>query len=101
MPRVPWRSKPADPRYFRSQKSSTTLKELRMADIPVPEIVSAEKWQEERDELLAAEKQATRALDVLAARRRRLPMVRFDNDQYVFDTPDGPKRLLDLFGERR
>jgi predicted dithiol-disulfide oxidoreductase (DUF899 family) len=65
----------------------------------MPEIVSAEKWQEDRDELLAAEKAATRALDKIAARRRRLPMVRIDNDKYVFDTPDGPKRLLDLFGE--
>jgi predicted dithiol-disulfide oxidoreductase (DUF899 family) len=63
----------------------------------IPEIASAEQWQQARDELLQAEKEATRALDVLAARRRRLPMVRFDNSRYVFDTPDGPKSLLDLF----
>jgi predicted dithiol-disulfide oxidoreductase (DUF899 family) len=67
----------------------------------MPEIVSAEKWQQDRDELLKAEKEATRALDALAARRRRLPMVRFDNDKYVFASPDGPNRLLDLFGEQR
>jgi predicted dithiol-disulfide oxidoreductase (DUF899 family) len=66
--------------------------------MPMPEIVSAEKWHEERDALLKAEKEATRSLDAIAARRRRLPMVRFDNAKYVFDTPDGPKRLLDLFG---
>src|ERR1700729_3827293 len=66
----------------------------------LPEIVSAAEWQEDRDELLKAEKEATRALDVLAARRRRLPMVRFDNS-YVFDTPDGPKTLLDLFAGQR
>ena len=64
-----------------------------------PKIVSAEEWQRERDELLIAEKEATRALDALAARRRRLPMVRFGND-YVFDTPDGPRTLLDLFDGR-
>ena len=64
-----------------------------------PKIVSAEEWQRERDELLTAEKEATRALDALAARRRRLPMVRFRND-YVFDTPDGPRTLLDLFDGR-
>jgi len=64
---------------------------------PMPEIVSAEKWQQDRDELLKAEKNATRAQDALAARRRRLPMVKFDNSKYVFDTPDGPKTLLDLF----
>ena len=66
----------------------------------MPEIVSAEQWQADRDELLAAEKEATRALAKIAARRRRLPMVRFDNDKYVFDTPGGPKYLLDFFGER-
>src|SRR6202046_4413004 len=64
---------------------------------PMPEIVSAEKWQQDRDDLLKAEKEATRAQDVLAARRRRLPMVKFDSSKYVFDTPDGPKTLLDLF----
>ena len=63
----------------------------------LPEIVSAGQWQQDRDELLKAEKEATRALDALAARRRRLPMARFDNDRYVFDTPAGPKSLLDLF----
>jgi predicted dithiol-disulfide oxidoreductase (DUF899 family) len=67
----------------------------------MPEVVSAETWQQDRDELLKAEKEATRAMDVLAARRRRLPMVRFDNDKYVFDTPDGPKHLLDLFGDQQ
>jgi predicted dithiol-disulfide oxidoreductase (DUF899 family) len=63
-----------------------------------PKIVSAEEWQRERDELLIAEKEATRACDALAA-RRRLPMVRFGND-YVFDTPDGPRTLIDLFEGR-
>jgi predicted dithiol-disulfide oxidoreductase (DUF899 family) len=67
----------------------------------MPEIVSAEKWQEERDELLKREKELTRAMDALAARRRRLPMMKFDNDKYVFDTPDGPKHLLDLFAGRQ
>jgi len=64
-----------------------------------PPIVSAEEWQRQRDELLRAEKEATRTLDALAARRRRLPMVRFDNS-HTFDTPEGPKTLLDLFEGR-
>jgi len=64
-----------------------------------PTIVSASEWQEARDELLKAEKEVTRAQDALAARRRRLPMVRFDNG-YVFDTPEGTKTLLDLFEGR-
>jgi predicted dithiol-disulfide oxidoreductase (DUF899 family) len=67
----------------------------------MPEIVSAETWQQDRDELLKAEKEATRALDALAARRRRLPMVKFDNGKYVFGTPAGPKTLLDLFEAQR
>jgi len=64
-----------------------------------PDIVSAEDWQHARAELLGAEKEATRALDALAARRRRLPMVRFGNS-YVFDTPAGARTLLDLFEDR-
>ena len=67
----------------------------------IPEIVSAGQWQQDRDELLKAEKEATRALDALAARRRRLPMARFDSNRYVFSTPAGPKTLLDLFAGRR
>lgn len=67
----------------------------------MPEIVSADQWQEQRDALLAREKEATRTLDKIAAQRRRLPMVRFDNEEYVFDTPEGPKRLLDLFGDKQ
>jgi predicted dithiol-disulfide oxidoreductase (DUF899 family) len=70
-----------------------------MEKMAQPKIVSAEEWQQERDELLTAEKEATRALDALAARRRRLPMVRFRND-YVFDTPDGPRTLPDFFEGR-
>jgi predicted dithiol-disulfide oxidoreductase (DUF899 family) len=67
----------------------------------MPKVVSAETWRQDRDELLKAEKEATRALDALAARRRRLPMVKFDNTRYRFDTPEGPKTLLDLFAGQR
>ena len=66
----------------------------------LPDVVSAEVWEQARGELLEAEKEATRALDRIAARRRRLPMVRFDDDKYVFDTPAGAKTLLDLFAGR-
>jgi predicted dithiol-disulfide oxidoreductase (DUF899 family) len=64
----------------------------------LPIVVSAKQWQEERDQLLVAEKEATRLLDRLAARRRRLPMVAFGH--YVFDAPSGPTTLLDLFEDR-
>lgn len=64
-----------------------------------PAIVPAEEWAQARGELLKAEKEATRALDALAARRRRLPMVKFGSG-YVFDAPTGPSTLTDLFGGR-
>ncbi|MDG4766752.1 DUF899 family protein [Solwaraspora sp. WMMD406] len=64
-----------------------------------PRIVSAAEWEHAREELLKAEKEATRALDALAAQRRRLPMVPFRTD-YVFDTPGGPATLVDLFDGR-
>jgi predicted dithiol-disulfide oxidoreductase (DUF899 family) len=66
----------------------------------LPAIVSREDWLAARKELLAKEKELTRARDQLSADRRRLPMVRIDKD-YVFDTPDGPRTLLDLFDGRR
>jgi len=65
-----------------------------------PKIASAEEWRLERDELLKAEKEITRAEDALAARRRRLPMVEFP-DTYTFDTPRGAKTLTDLFEGRK
>jgi predicted dithiol-disulfide oxidoreductase (DUF899 family) len=70
-----------------------------MDSMAKPPIVSAEEWQQARDELLTAEKEATRALDALAARRRRLPMVRIEN-RYEFDSPTGRKTLVDLFDGR-
>lgn len=63
-----------------------------------PEIVSEADWDRERAELLVAEKEATRALDALAARRRRLPMVAVGD--YTFDSPNGPVTLMELFAGR-
>jgi predicted dithiol-disulfide oxidoreductase (DUF899 family) len=65
-----------------------------------PNIVSAEEWQQARDKLLVDEKRATRLLDKIAADRRRLPMVPFDNARYLFDAPEGTKTLIDLFEGR-
>jgi predicted dithiol-disulfide oxidoreductase (DUF899 family) len=66
----------------------------------LPRIVSMTEWQRARDDLLVKEKAATRALDALAAERRRLPMVRVDAD-YVFEGRDSKAGLLDLFDGRR
>jgi predicted dithiol-disulfide oxidoreductase (DUF899 family) len=65
-----------------------------------PRSVSRGEWQETRAALLVKEKEATRALDALAAERRCLPMVRIDKD-YTFEGPDGVVRLLDIFEGRR
>lgn len=69
----------------------------RSAAPALPPVVSTDEWQQARDELMALEKQATRSLDALAAKRRRLPAMRFDN--YEFATASGTTTLLDLFGD--
>jgi predicted dithiol-disulfide oxidoreductase (DUF899 family) len=66
----------------------------------MPRSVSRSEWQEGRAALLVKEKEATRALDALAAERRRLPMVRIEKD-YTFEGPDGLVRLRDIFAGRR
>ena len=66
----------------------------------LPKVVSPDEWQVAHENLLIKEKEATRARDALNAARRRLPMVKIDK-QYVFEGPDGPASLLDLFDGRR
>jgi predicted dithiol-disulfide oxidoreductase (DUF899 family) len=66
----------------------------------LPPVVSPEEWEAAHEDLLAKEKQATRARDALAAERRRLPMVRMEKD-YAFEGPDGKASLRDLFDGRR
>ncbi|MGB6308674.1 MAG: DUF899 domain-containing protein [Steroidobacteraceae bacterium] len=65
-----------------------------------PPIVSAEKWEAARAQLLIKEKALTRARDALAAERRRMPWVAVEKT-YVFDGPQGRASLLDLFEGRR
>jgi predicted dithiol-disulfide oxidoreductase (DUF899 family) len=66
----------------------------------LPQIVSRADWLAARKDLLAQEKELTRRRDALSAERRRLPMVRIEKD-YVFEGPDGPAGLADLFGPYR
>jgi predicted dithiol-disulfide oxidoreductase (DUF899 family) len=66
----------------------------------LPPVVTATEWQAAHEALLAEEKEATRARDALAAKRRRLPRVHIESD-YVFDGPDGKATLLDVFEGRR
>ncbi len=66
----------------------------------LPEVVSRDEWLAARKELLAKEKELTRQRDELSAERRRLPMVKIDKE-YVFEGPEGPRTLLDLFEGHR
>ena len=65
-----------------------------------PRIVPRDDWLVERLALLAREKELTRLHDELARLRRQLPWVRVDQ-RYVFDTPQGPRGLSELFDGRR
>ena len=66
----------------------------------LPGALSREQWLEARRQLLAQEKENTRKHDALNADRRRLPMVKIDQE-YVFEGPDGPVTLAELFQGRR
>jgi predicted dithiol-disulfide oxidoreductase (DUF899 family) len=63
-------------------------------------IVSRGEWIEARKQLLAEEKQFTRARDALSARRRALPWVRIEKD-YRFEGPEGDVSFGDLFGKHK
>jgi predicted dithiol-disulfide oxidoreductase (DUF899 family) len=67
--------------------------------VALPEVVSRDEWLAARTELLAREKQMTKARDELSAARRRLPMVEMTKD-YRFRGPQGEVGLIDLFEGR-
>ena len=62
-------------------------------------VVSRDEWAAARTELLAREKEHTRAGDDLARQRRELPWVRSEKE-YTFDGGDGRRTLADLFDGR-
>ena len=66
----------------------------------LPPVVSQEEWKAAREELLAKEKELTRARDALAAERRRMPRMAVSGE-YRFEGPDGQVGLEDLFAGRR
>jgi len=59
-------------------------------------VVSRSEWLAAARDLLAKEKELTRARDAVAANRREMPWVKVEK-QYTFDTPAGKKTLADLF----
>ena len=62
-------------------------------------IVSRDEWLKARRAHLSAEKELTRKRDELSRQRRELPWVRVDKN-YVFEGPNGPETLADLFAGR-
>lgn len=62
-------------------------------------IVSKDEWIAERKKLLQREKEVTHLRDEVARERRALPWVRIEK-RYVFDTPEGPRTLAELFEGR-
>jgi predicted dithiol-disulfide oxidoreductase (DUF899 family) len=73
---------------------------IKETDMQAPKVVSHDKWFKARVELLAAEKEFTRKRDELTRRRMAMPWERVEKD-YVFDTPEGKRKLADLFEGRR
>jgi predicted dithiol-disulfide oxidoreductase (DUF899 family) len=63
-------------------------------------VVAHDTWLAERRALLADEKELTHLRARIAARRRALPWERVEKD-YVLDTPQGPRRLAELFQGKR
>jgi predicted dithiol-disulfide oxidoreductase (DUF899 family) len=61
-----------------------------------PPIVAPQEWEAARQELLAKEKELTRARDAMAAQRRRMPWTAVEKD-YRFEGPNGPASLADVF----
>ncbi|MFL6140516.1 MAG: DUF899 domain-containing protein [Labedaea sp.] len=66
----------------------------------LPNVVSREEWLVARKALLEKEKEVTRAREMIAEERRKLPMVKVEKE-YLFEGPNGTVTLLDLFEGRR
>lgn len=64
----------------------------------LPPVVDNDTWRTALDDLRRREKAATRELDLIAAQRRRLPMVEMPD--YTLSGPAGPVRLVDVFDGR-
>jgi len=65
----------------------------------IPRVVSQEEWLAARKELLAKEKEVTRAEDMVDAARRGLPATEVTK-AYTFTGPEGQVSLADLFDGR-
>jgi predicted dithiol-disulfide oxidoreductase (DUF899 family) len=94
-----WQRSPS--KYF-AEKNNPKKKEknMKLAEMETPKVVSSKNWEAARQKLLVKEKELTRARDALAAERRRMPWLAVEKE-YEFGGPDGKVSLLDLFDGRR
>jgi len=67
--------------------------------MPEHTIGTREEWQAARDELATLEAEVATQNDEVAKKRRALPWVPVEKE-YVFDTEDGKKTLVELFDGR-
>jgi predicted dithiol-disulfide oxidoreductase (DUF899 family) len=79
-------------RYIREDKTMTATQSRH-------KVVSKEEWLAARIAHLAAEKEFTRRRDELSRQRRELPWERVEKN-YVFECPNGPETLAELFAGR-
>jgi predicted dithiol-disulfide oxidoreductase (DUF899 family) len=89
-----------------NETSQTSPKaENRMIIYPTPEslerhpVVPLDQWLIARTKLLEEEKEFTRLRDRINAQRRELPWVRVEKN-YLFESPEGSRTLVDLFEGR-
>lgn len=63
------------------------------------QVLDRDAWLAAHQQHLVKEKTFTRQREEMAASRRELPWLEI-TEPYVFDTPEGEKTLLDLFGDK-
>jgi predicted dithiol-disulfide oxidoreductase (DUF899 family) len=86
---------------MKKRKSRTTARKPKTTRIGgvARKVVSPTVWRRARAAMTAREKKHMRAMDALAAARRRMPWMRIEKP-YVFDGPRGWVSLVDLFEGR-
>jgi predicted dithiol-disulfide oxidoreductase (DUF899 family) len=85
--------------FTAGESEEETMNDTATGMVPAHVVAAREEWLDARTALLAKEKGLTRLRDQLAADRRALPWVRVEKP-YVFDGPQGPVTLADLFDGR-
>ncbi len=83
----------------KGSKTAGRDKEKTRVDGVARRIVSPMEWRRARAAMTAREKKHMRAMDALAAARRRMPWMKIEKN-YVFEGPNMRVTLLDLFEGR-